>query len=156
MGTPHAPRRRQPGSRLQVRPGRPDGRRSSGPGGVEPLWRNVSGEVLRRRRRALRRTLQRVADTAGISPQYLSEVERGRKEPSSEMLSCICGALDWTLGELLAAGQRQLSVTAAGEFTLIRLGRTLPTRTGRPGDPVGRVRPAGAVEGARGITLLAA
>lgn len=97
----------------------------------------------------MRRTLQRVADTAGISAQYLSEVERGRKEPSSEMLACICGALDWTLGELLAAGQRQLTGTA-GQVTVIRLGRPLPTLTGGPGDPAGPAEPAG------GITLLAA
>ncbi|WP_425488427.1 helix-turn-helix domain-containing protein [Nakamurella aerolata] len=117
---------------------------------MEPLWRNVSGQVLRRRRRAMRRTLQRVADTAGISPQYLSEVERGRKEPSSEMLASICGALDWTLGELLAAGQRQLTVGQAAEFTVIRLGQPLASGPWRP------AHPNSARSNRGGITLLAA
>lgn len=120
---------------------------------MEPLWRNVSGQVLRRRRRAMRRTLQRVADTAGISPQYLSEVERGRKEPSSEMLASICGALDWTLGELLAAGQRQLTVGQAAEFTVIRLGQPLATEASGPRRPA---HPNSARSNRGGITLLAA
>ena len=59
----------------------------------EPLWREVVGARLRhlRRRRAL--TLAETARRAGISPQYLSEVERGRKDPSSEVLAAISGAL---------------------------------------------------------------
>ena len=42
-------------------------------------------------------TLAQTAARAGISPQYLSEVERGRKEPSSEMIAALAGALDTTL-----------------------------------------------------------
>ena len=48
----------------------------------EPLWREVLGARLRRRRHDRGQTLAEVADRAGISPQYLSEIERGRKEPS--------------------------------------------------------------------------
>src|ERR1700732_5088217 len=63
----------------------------------EPLWR----EVLRQRLRTLRldeqETLAETAGRAGISPQYLSEIERGRKEPSSEMIAALAGALGTTL-----------------------------------------------------------
>ena len=48
----------------------------------KPLWRNVLGEVLRGERLEQERILTEVAATAGVSPQYLSEVERGRKEAS--------------------------------------------------------------------------
>jgi transcriptional regulator with XRE-family HTH domain len=47
-----------------------------------------------------RETLAETAERAGISPQYLSEVERGRKEPSSEMIAALAGALGTSLGAL--------------------------------------------------------
>ncbi|MHB9756759.1 helix-turn-helix domain-containing protein [Streptomyces sp. BYX5S] len=74
----------------------------------EPLWRHVVGDVLRRRRRAQGRTLRDVADVAGISMPYLSEVERGRKEASSEMLAAVAGALGLGLVDVLALAQREL------------------------------------------------
>jgi transcriptional regulator with XRE-family HTH domain len=66
----------------------------------EPLWREVLGERLRALRLDQRETLAETAGRAGISPQYLSEVERGRKEPSSEMIAALAGALGITLTEL--------------------------------------------------------
>ena len=66
----------------------------------EPLWREAAGAVLRERRHVLEQTLAEVADRAGISLQYLSEVERGRKEPSSEVLAAVTGALRLTLVDL--------------------------------------------------------
>ena len=63
----------------------------------EPLWREVLGERLRTLRREQHETLVETAGRAGISPQYLSEVERGRKEPSSEMIAALAGALGTTL-----------------------------------------------------------
>src|SRR3954447_16979443 len=68
--------------------------------GPEPLWRDVLGERLRTLRRLRRRTLSQTAAQAGISPQYLSEIERGRKEPSSEMIAAVAGALGTTLLDL--------------------------------------------------------
>ena len=62
--------------------------------------REVVGEALRRRRQAQGRTLREVAEAAGVSLTYLSEVERGRKEPSSEVLEAVCAALDLSLAEL--------------------------------------------------------
>ncbi|MHC5258861.1 helix-turn-helix domain-containing protein [Streptomyces sp. UC4497] len=75
----------------------------------EPLWRHVVGDVLRRRRRAQGRTLQDVADVAGISMPYLSEIERGRKEASSEMLAAVAGALGLGLVDVLALAQGELA-----------------------------------------------
>jgi len=63
----------------------------------EPLWREVLGERLRELRRDQQETLSETAGRAGISPQYLSEIERGRKEPSSEMIAALAGALGTTL-----------------------------------------------------------
>lgn len=66
----------------------------------EPLWRRLVGDELRRRRLAQGRTLADVAARAGVSTQYLSEVERGRKEPSSEILAAVSAALGMTLLDL--------------------------------------------------------
>lgn len=64
------------------------------------LWRDVAGAVLRESRRRRGERLADVAARAGVSPQYLSEVERGRKEPSSEILAAVAGALDLTLADV--------------------------------------------------------
>ncbi len=55
------------------------------------------GRRLRAARLDQRETLTQTAGRAGISPQYLSEIERGRKEPSSEMIAALAGALGLTL-----------------------------------------------------------
>lgn len=68
----------------------------------EPLWREVLGRSLRTTREEQDRRLVDVAARAGISPQYLSEIERGRKEPSSEMIDAVTGALGGDLADLLA------------------------------------------------------
>ena len=62
--------------------------------------REAVGEALRRRRQAQGRTLREVAEAAGVSLTYLSEVERGRKEASSEVLEAVCAALRLGLAEL--------------------------------------------------------
>lgn len=86
---------------------------------LEPLLRELVGEALRRRRRAQRRTLADVAAQAGMSMQHLSDVERGRKDPSSEMIAAICGALDLPLGQLMS-----LAGEAAGAAGTNRADRT--------------------------------
>lgn len=77
------------------------GSRTPGPAPArrEPLWREVSGAVLREERRRQGRTLADVAGRAGMSVQHLSEVERGRKEASSEMLAAAAGSLGLSLAE---------------------------------------------------------
>lgn len=75
----------------------------------EPLWREVLGQKLRERREDQGRRLVDVAERAGISPQYLSEIERGRKEPSSEMIAAVSGALGIELARLLGGISADLS-----------------------------------------------
>jgi transcriptional regulator with XRE-family HTH domain len=92
----------------------------------EPLWREVLGRSLRSVREQQGGRLVDVAERAGISPQYLSEIERGRKEPSSEMIAAVTGALGVDLARLL--------IGIAGEVRQLR----------GPG-PVARRRPTGPV-----------
>jgi transcriptional regulator with XRE-family HTH domain len=72
------------------------------------LLREVLGDVLRQARITQGRTLRQVSDAARVSLGYLSEVERGRKEASSELLSAICDALDVPLSQLLTDAGEQL------------------------------------------------
>src|SRR5581483_3024802 len=65
------------------------------------LLRRMIGDVLRRHRTGQGRTLRDVSAAAGVSLGYLSEVERGRKEASSELLAAICAALEVSLGDVL-------------------------------------------------------
>ncbi|GAB7047523.1 hypothetical protein JCM9534A_26490 [Catenuloplanes indicus JCM 9534] len=76
-----------------------------------PLLRRIIGSVLRRLRLAQGRTLQDVARDADVSLPYLSEIERGRKEASSEILAAICRALGIGLGDLLDEARRELART---------------------------------------------
>jgi transcriptional regulator with XRE-family HTH domain len=74
----------------------------------KPLLRTTLGDILRRTRREQGRTLADVARVAKVSMPYLSEVERGRKEASSEVLAAICDALRIELSDLLAEAGRDL------------------------------------------------
>jgi transcriptional regulator with XRE-family HTH domain len=86
---------------------------------LEPLWREVLGERLREIRHEQGQKLADTAARAGISPQYLSEMERGRKDPSSEMIAAVAGALGTSLTELArgigqnGAGQNGAMLLAA-------------------------------------------
>jgi transcriptional regulator with XRE-family HTH domain len=75
----------------------------------EPLWREVLGRQLRAERTARGERIADVARRAGVSPQYLSEVERGRKDPSSEILSALAGAVDLPVRELTRRAGAQLN-----------------------------------------------
>jgi transcriptional regulator with XRE-family HTH domain len=65
------------------------------------VLRQVVGDELRRRRMDQGRTLRDVSSSARVSLGYLSEVERGQKEASSELLAAICGALEVPLSEVM-------------------------------------------------------
>jgi transcriptional regulator with XRE-family HTH domain len=65
------------------------------------VLRRHLGDALRRRRLRQGRTLRQVSADARVSLGYLSEVERGQKEPSSELLAAICGALQVPLSQVL-------------------------------------------------------
>lgn len=66
------------------------------------LLRQEIGDVLRERRRQQSRTLREVSARARVSLGYLSEVERGQKEASSELLASICDALELPLSRVLS------------------------------------------------------
>ncbi|MBX7432710.1 helix-turn-helix transcriptional regulator [Mycobacterium sp. Y57] len=77
---------------------------------MTPLLREVIGDVLRRARVEQGRTLREVSDSARVSLGYLSEVERGRKEASSELLGAICGALEVPLSRVLSEAGDELAL----------------------------------------------
>ncbi|MDJ0393760.1 helix-turn-helix transcriptional regulator [Rhodococcus sp. G-MC3] len=75
--------------------------------------RDGLGRVLRRLRQEQGRTLDEVGAEARVSMPYLSEIERGRKEASSEVLAALCGALDITSSTLLILTGRELAGASA-------------------------------------------
>src|ERR1041385_8446554 len=93
------------------------------------LLRRVIGDALRARRQSQHRTLREVSTAANVSLGYLSEIERGQKEASSELLAAICEALGAQLSELLREVSHTVAVAERG---------TVPAR-----------RPALAVSGER-------
>lgn len=74
------------------------------------LLRNAVGETLRDARTRQNRTLRDVSTAANVSLGYLSEVERGRKEASSELLASICDALELEVSDLLDTVSRTMRV----------------------------------------------
>ena len=80
----------------------------------EPLWREAVGEQLREERTARNERLTDVAGRAGVSTQYLSELERGLKEPSSEVLAALARALRLSVADLASRATSRL--TATGGF----------------------------------------
>jgi transcriptional regulator with XRE-family HTH domain len=99
------------------------------------LLRQVIGNVFRRLRRERGITLRELAEQAQVSVPYLSEIERGRKEPSSEILAAICRALDLELSDLLAEVQFDLATAVRATVPLrlqtssIRVAESSPQRT---------------------------
>lgn len=75
------------------------------------LLRREIGDVLRGARQSQGRTLREVSSAARVSLGYLSEVERGQKEPSSELLGSICTALDVPLSRLLRQVSDRVAIT---------------------------------------------
>ncbi len=97
-----------------------------------PLLRTMLGEVLRRTRLDQGRTLADVARAARVSMPYLSELERGRKEASSEILAAICAALELDLSDLLEQTRRELAGDQGRHAQVIRLGQARLDRQRRP------------------------
>lgn len=81
----------------------------------EPLLREALGATLRECRRTATMTLRDLAERANVSPGYLSELERGRKEVSSELLAAVCHALGVSVSAVImeAAGMMALDAAAA-------------------------------------------
>jgi transcriptional regulator with XRE-family HTH domain len=97
--------------------------------------RGLLGSALRGRRVGQQRTLREVADRAGVSLGYLSEVERGRKEASSELLGAICTALDLRLSDLLREVSDALAVTEAAATTTAPAAGADPATNRESGEP---------------------
>ncbi|WPF65272.1 MULTISPECIES: helix-turn-helix transcriptional regulator [unclassified Corynebacterium] len=95
---------------LTTRPAAPHRRRPR----PEPLLREALGDALRAFRAEQRITLRELAESARVSPGYISELERGRKEVSSELLASVCHALGVTVADVLieAAGSMALGDVA--------------------------------------------
>jgi transcriptional regulator with XRE-family HTH domain len=91
------------------------------------VLRQVLGQTLRGLRMRQRRTLRQVSSDARVSLGYLSEVERGQKEASSELLAAIAGALDVELSELFA----EVSV-ALRDHEQAELAKVTPLPGGQP------------------------
>ncbi|ADI06471.1 MULTISPECIES: helix-turn-helix domain-containing protein [Streptomyces] len=79
------------------------------------LLRRLLGDVLRRQRQRQGRTLREVSSSARVSLGYLSEVERGQKEASSELLSAICDALDVRMSQVMREVSDELSLAELAE-----------------------------------------
>ena len=80
------------------------------------VLRRVVGDELRRRRQDQGRTLRDVSAAAAVSLGYLSEVERGQKEASSELLAAICGARDVPLSAVLSSVSTNMAEAETGGF----------------------------------------
>ncbi|HEU4512763.1 MAG TPA: helix-turn-helix transcriptional regulator [Nocardioidaceae bacterium] len=98
------------------------------------LFRRLLGEVLRSRRIRQGRTLRQVSADARVSLGYISEIERGQKEASSELLASICSALDVPLSEILAEVSDAVAMEEAA--IAIAVDEAAAPAAGAPGDVV--------------------
>ena len=97
------------------------------------LIRRLLGDVLRRKRQDEGRTLRQLAAAARISPGYLSEIERGQKEPSSELLAAICDALEARLSDVLREVSIELAAAElAAQLESERISASAPARAVPP------------------------
>jgi transcriptional regulator with XRE-family HTH domain len=120
------------------------------------LLRTQLGTTLRGHRLRQRRTLRDVSGAARVSLGYLSEVERGQKEASSELLASICDALDLELADLLA----EVSLELRGAISA-RPAAVLPVAAGQPdladgSDEAAPVEPAAAAAAEPALALVGA
>jgi len=91
------------------------------------LLRRLLGDVLRRQRQRQGRTLREVSSSARVSLGYLSEVERGQKEASSELLSAICDALDVRMSELMREVSDELALAELAQSAAATPREPVPT-----------------------------
>ncbi|MGW0996948.1 helix-turn-helix domain-containing protein [Streptomyces sp. NPDC002523] len=118
------------------------------------LLRRLLGDVLRRQRQRQGRTLREVSSSARVSLGYLSEVERGQKEASSELLAAICDALDVRMSELMREVSDELALAELAQSAAATESGPTPVRpvlgsvsvTGVPPERVTIKAPAGAVD----------
>jgi XRE family transcriptional regulator, stress-response regulator len=118
------------------------------------LLRRVLGETLRGQRLRQRRTLREVSGAARVSLGYLSEVERGQKEASSELLASICEALDVRLSEILRQVSDNLRRTELVPDVARGPARQLvPAAAAPAGSPAPKAQPIGGDGAGFGVGL---
>jgi transcriptional regulator with XRE-family HTH domain len=100
------------------------------------LLRRVIGDALRARRQGQHRTLREVSTAANVSLGYLSEIERGQKEASSELLGSICDALGAQLSDVLREVSDTLALAEQMDGVLVPVPETVP-----PTEESGRATP---------------
>ena len=100
------------------------------------LLRRVIGDALRARRQGQHRTLREVSTAANVSLGYLSEIERGQKEASSELLAAICEALGARLSEVLGEVSDTLALAEDMDGVLVPVEPTPVESTGSGAAPV--------------------
>lgn len=124
-----ADKRFRPGTDTRVTPLRPAVRERDDAAAAEPerLWREVVGEQIRGLRTDRAERLTDVAERAGVSPQYLSEIERGVKDPSSELLAAVAGALGTTVEGLARRAYRLAPVVPLHPTRHAVTGRRVPS-----------------------------
>jgi len=99
------------------------------------IFRRLLGDVLRSQRMRQGRTLREISADARVSLGYISEIERGQKEASSELLASLCAALDVPLSEILSEVSDAVALEEAAlamqleDVTLDSLEHTLDTRS---------------------------
>jgi transcriptional regulator with XRE-family HTH domain len=123
------------------------------------LLRTQLGNTLRGHRLRQRRTLRDVSGAARVSLGYLSEVERGQKEASSELLASICDALDVELADLLAEVSSELKVAgdSRGQVAVRPLAPAVPATgvpAAQPAEDAPAAEPALALVGATAHSAL--
>ncbi|UQU66318.1 helix-turn-helix domain-containing protein [Couchioplanes caeruleus] len=100
------------------------------------LLRRVIGDALRARRQGQHRTLREVSTAANVSLGYLSEIERGQKEASSELLAAICEALGARLSEVLGEVSDTLALAEDMDGVLVPVEPTPVESAGAGAAPV--------------------
>jgi transcriptional regulator with XRE-family HTH domain len=106
------------------------------------LLRRVIGDALRARRQAQHRTLREVSTAANVSLGYLSEIERGQKEASSELLAAICEALGAALSEVLRDVSDSLALSEDLPPVLVPVGAPEPEESSSASVPAQAPSPA--------------
>ena len=103
------------------------------------LLRRVIGDALRARRQGQHRTLREVSTAANVSLGYLSEIERGQKEASSELLAAICDALGARLSEVLGEVSDTLALAEGMEGVLTPVSGEPAPAVQQPETPIRKV-----------------
>jgi len=119
------------------------------------LLRQLLGDVLRRLRLRQGRTLREVSASARVSLGYLSEVERGQKEASSELLAAICGALNTPLSQVFREVSDNFALAELQSEPVLGIprepGLRVPAEAGVGLDRMSPMDPMSAMDGERGF-----